>query len=138
MNNTHAEAYWGFGAITDQRQQAGESLKYLLLSQRYDSTNKQLLVDLALAQLNLYAEVKQLAEVDRAIADLRRYLTDSVAGRLPARARAQAYGHLAGFYTNEEKCARAWECVRLINQAVPGSVRREPWYQQLQKKAPKR
>ena len=119
-----------------QRQQAGESLKYLLLAQRYDSTNKQLLVDLALTRLHLYAETKQLAEVDRAVANLRRYLADSVAGRLPAR--AQAYGHLAGTYTSKEECARAWECVRLANQTVPGTVRREPWYQQLQKKAPKR
>ena len=76
LDSTHAGAYWGFGAIMGQRQQAGESLKYLLLSQRYDSTNKQLLVDLALTRLNLYAETKQLAEVDRAIAGLRRYLAD--------------------------------------------------------------
>ena len=138
LDSTNAGAYWGFGAVTGQRKHYDESLKYLLVAQRYGSTNKRLLVDMALARLNCYSQNKKIDEVDRAIADLRLFIADSIDVKVHVTAYASAYSHLAGAYTIKEDYAMAWKYVDLANQAVPQTVRNELWYKQLKKQSPRK
>jgi len=138
LDSTNAGAYWGFGAVTGQRQQHDESLKYLLLSQRYDSTNKRLLVDIALSRLNRYSGNKQVTEVDQAIKELHLFLVDSMNTKQHVSAYANAYSHLAGAYTIKQDYAMAWKYVDLANQSVPRTVRDELWYKQLKRQSPRK
>ena len=138
LDSTNASAHWGFGAISGQRNQFDESLRFLTLSQRYDSANPRILVDVALAHLNRYDTRKQTADLDAAIANLQLFLSASLDAKIHAPAYAEAYLKLGAAYTLKQDYAAAWKYVDLANDTQPGVAQKQPWMRELKKQAPRK